>query len=105
MFSPKSRKVSSTLYEMRELEHIMQIFSEELSRENAICSDTVLNSVAASVEFGYFHNEIDTHQVLKHSSDIQHRDNRFNVILAEAQTGKASFAQDSKFLRGCISIG
>jgi hypothetical protein len=105
MFSPKSRKVSSTLYEMRELAHIMKIFGEELSRENAICSDTVLNNVAASVKFGYFHNEIDSHQVIQHSANIQNYDTRFSSLLAETRIDKSTFAQDSKFLRGCISIG
>lgn len=102
MFSPKSRKASSTLFEMRELNHIMQIFSEELSNENAICSDTILNKVAKSVKFSYFHNELDGHKIIYPTTEITARDASFHP--GPNWPTNAIFAEDAKFLRGCISI-
>lgn len=102
MFSPKSRKVSSTLFEMRELEHVMKIFAEELGNNMNVCSDTILNRVAQSVKFHYYHNEVDTQQVINHSSDIEKFDARFTTMNYPHCPGQ--FAADSKFLRGCVSI-
>ena len=55
IFSPKSRVETNILYELRELENIMRVFAEELSKENAKCSDTILGEIAKQVEFKYFH--------------------------------------------------
>lgn len=97
VFSPKSREVSSTLFEMRELEHIMKVFTEELKKDNSICADTVLNKIAKTIKFNYFHNKVDRHRVVNLSSKIPNQDNRF-------RSGNANFAADAPFVRGCISI-
>jgi hypothetical protein len=104
MFSPKSRKASSTLFEMRELGHIMQIFSEELSDNNTICSDTILSKIAQSVKFLYFHNETDRHQVIHPTTEMAKQDKNLNLIAAMLKENNSIFAEDAKFLRGCVSI-
>lgn len=104
VFSPKSRKISSTIFEMRELEHLMRIFISELSKDDIICSDTVISKAAKEVEFKYFHNEPDRHNVVKSSAIIPDYDARFNVQRAKKKSSSLSFASDAKFLRGCISI-
>ncbi|TAK76030.1 MAG: hypothetical protein EPO11_04760 [Gammaproteobacteria bacterium] len=104
IFSPKSRKISSTLHELRELEHIMRVFIEELSRENSLCSDTVIHKLVNQVEFKYFHNEIDRHNIVQPSTDIVKFDNRFNSISQKNKIKNAKFSSDAPFMRGCISI-
>ena len=69
-FSPKSRKISSTLFEIRELEHIMRIFTDEFANDKGICSDTIINKIAKGIEFKYFHNEMDRHKIVRSSKDI-----------------------------------
>lgn len=104
IFSPKSRKMSSTLFEMRELQHLMQIFTEELSKDNSLCSDTIICRIANEVQFNYFHNKPDRHRVIQPSENIINLDNRFNFVYPELKVDNADFASDAKFVRGCISM-
>lgn len=102
-FSPKSREVCSTLHEMRELEHIMSIFCNELSA-GGVCSDTILGSVAKETSFNYYHNKLDAHHVVQLSDNISTLDPRFNTSLINLDTSKTNFASDAPFVRGCVSI-
>lgn len=103
-FAPKSRKVSSTLFEMRELRHIMRIFTEELSNPKGMCADTIMCQVARQVEFKYFHNEHDQHKVMMPAGEAVNYDRRFKAVASKNKISRAKFACDAKFLRGCISI-
>jgi hypothetical protein len=100
-FSPKSRKISSTLSEMRELEHITQIYSDELSYEQGMCSDTVFNLIAKKIKFQYFHNKVDSHKIIKYSNKMLSIDPRLSE---DAHLFGGTFASDGPFVRGCISI-
>jgi len=71
----------------------MRIFINELSKENAMCSDTIINQIANCVDFNYFHNESDRHHIVKSSSNIVSMDNRFNYINKKFDT------TDAKLLR------
>lgn len=104
VFSPRSRSVSSTIHEMRELEYVMSIFIEELSKEGALSSDTIVGRIAKFVKFNYFHNTIDTHNVIRSSLDLLNNDRRFSTTLLP-DTPEGLFAADASFLRGCVSIG
>lgn len=104
MFSPKSRTSSSTVFEMRELQHIMNIFMNELSRENAMCADTVMNLAAKDIKFNYYHNKIDRHRIIQSTDMIPSIDKRFEAINQNLRVTGSSFASDSPFVRGCISI-
>lgn len=99
-FSPKSREVNSTLSEMRELEHIMSIFCEELGKNATVCSDTILGQVANKMKLNYFHNKPDSHGIISSSVKIVEKDTRFNV----RNNLNAKFANDAPFVRGCVSI-
>lgn len=94
MFSPKSRTTSNTVYEMRELQHIMRIFMSELADDKSMCSDTVINLKKHGIHFNYYHSKTDSHRVIQHSKMIAEADKRFTP----------SFACDAPFVRGCISI-
>jgi hypothetical protein len=99
VFSPRSRAVSSTIHEMRELEYVMNIFTEELSKDGALSSDTVMGQIAKFVKFSYFHNTIDTHNMIRSSLDLLSNDSRFSTPSSDG-----IFAADASFLRGCVSI-
>ena len=102
IFSPKSRKISSTLVELRELEHITRVFSDEITKNFGMCSDTIMNKIASSIEFNYFHNKSDRHNVIKSSKQIPELDKRFNP--KDRKNQEAIFACDAPFIRGCVSI-
>jgi len=102
VFSPKSRKITSTLAEMRELNHIMKIFLQELRKENNVCSDSIMNKIAQKIECNYFHNKIDHHRIIQSSRKIIELDTRFTHN--NTKNSDASFASDAPFVRGCISI-
>ncbi len=104
VFSPKSRAVSSTLVEMRELERIMRIFIEELSKNDGMCSDTVIRKVATNLKLSYFHNKIDHHKIIRPSNEIAKYDSRFAYSCDKQKNTEAIFAADAPFVRGCISI-
>jgi hypothetical protein len=101
VFSPKSRETSSTIFEMRELEYIMGVFADEISRTNSMCSGTLMELAAREVKFDYFHNKVDTHGIVNHSSAIEKADDRF---LSKFNLKQKEFASDSPFFRGCISM-
>ena len=102
--SPKSRKISSTLVEMRELKHIMRIFTEELSHEDDPCFGTILSEVAEKIDFNYFHNKIDCHNAVKCSAEIPTLDPRMTNMHKKYKPRVAKFSSDAPFLRGCISL-
>jgi len=104
VFSPKSRKISSTLYEMRELEHIVKIFTEELANDKGTCRDTIMYKVAKNIEFNYFHNEADRHHIVKPSIDLEQLDDRFRFTIAHQKSLDTKFASDAPFLRGAIGL-
>ncbi|MBA3661118.1 MAG: hypothetical protein H0W64_05300 [Gammaproteobacteria bacterium] len=104
VFSPKSREVSSTLSEMRELQHIMRIFLDELSQNDSVCRDTIIGKVAQEVQFQYFHNKVDRHGVINSSEQLEKIDRRFNKNHHKFKNSGAKFASDAPFVRGCISI-
>ena len=82
VFSPKSRELSSTLNEMRELQHIMDVFSSELANDEGMCSgNSMMNRLAKQIKFSYFHNKTDSHQIVEHSSNVILLDDRFSFIM------------------------
>jgi hypothetical protein len=103
-FSPKSRKLSSTLFEMRELKYIVNIFQSELVKDSNIFSDTVISDIAKSVDFNFFHSQTDVHSLIEDSNDIIKCDNRFAAKNTKASAKDAVFSCDAPFVRGCISI-
>ncbi len=104
IFSPKSREVTNTLYELRELENIMRVFIEELSKPNAPCNDTILGNIAKNVEFNYYHSKPDKYRIVKMTNEILKYDSRFSSALKIIKKPGAGFSADAPFLRGCISI-
>ncbi len=103
-FSPKSREVSSTLFEMRELQHIMYIFQEALADSRGLCNDTILYKVANHVKFSYYHNKQDKHSCIDLSTEMLEKDERLEFVTKGNKAPNAKFCADGKFMRGCVSI-
>lgn len=104
-FSPKSRNQSSTIFEMRELKHIMDVFNGELSKENSLLSDTIIGEVARRVDFQFYHNNIDKHNIIRQTKYLNNHDQRFLNTSSLVSSKNAVFSADAPFVRGCISIG
>lgn len=104
MFSPKSINAASTLSEMRELERITRIFTEELAKSDSMCANTIISLASKNIEFKYYHNKIDPHRITRSSSEIIKHDDRFNHHNNPYKAADAKFACDAPFVRGCISI-
>jgi hypothetical protein len=103
-FSPKSRQQSSTQYDLREIEHIVDIFNQELSNDQGMAYNTVMNTLSKKLSVRYFHNKTDRHNIIQPSSMIPSYDNRFYKISPEYKLENAIFAADGPFVRGCISL-
>lgn len=104
-FSPKSRKLSSTISEISELHHIVNIFKTEMSAKKSIISDTALSTASNEVEFNFYHNQQDQHKTINDSESIILHDSRFSAKHAKHVHPEATFASDAPFVRGCVSIG
>ena len=104
IFSPTSRTSSSTVFEIRELAHLIEVLQEELSRDSSLCSDTVFKDLMRALEFSYYHNRPDQHQVMRLSKDLAAIDPRLLNMPKEYQNHEASLASDSKFFRGCVVV-
>ncbi len=102
-FSPKARKDSSAISELRELAHILRVFKEELLKDSNICSDTVLNDVSKGVEFEFFHNVDDSHGVAVDSKNLLEWDSRLESSHVVSKRGSC-FASDAPFFRGSVGI-
>lgn len=92
-FSPKSQKGASTISELRDLEHIVSIFTEELAI-NKMCKGTIFSEIASVIKYNYFHSKPDRHKVIQSTTEIMSSDARFCT----------NYSSDAPFLRGCISI-
>src|SRR3990167_1485624 len=105
VFSPKSRAVSNTSVELRELEHIMNVFIVELTEKNGMCiSDSIMAKIARCVKFNYYHNKIDRHGIIRPSMEMLDHDPRLRGNFNEANTPTSVFSRDAQFVRGCIGI-
>ncbi|WP_367606746.1 hypothetical protein [Legionella sp. W05-934-2] len=103
VFSPRSRTVASTINNMQELEHIIDIFVNESLKEDSLSTDTVFGQIAKCIDLKYFHNIEDSYNFIRDSQELLNFDERFHNTLFPAYAG-AIFASDSSFLRGCVSM-
>lgn len=104
IFSPQSRKLSSTLSEVRELAYIIKAFKEELVKPETLCSDTVFSFIAEHIDFEYFHNKPDQHNIIQSSKKLPELDVRFAKEAHQYYAPNAVFSADAPFVRGCVSM-
>lgn len=101
-FSPKSRKISSTLHDLGEVKHIMQVFIDEVLSGRLKIEDTMMGKLAENVRYDFYHSKPDPHGEIKLSEDLPKADPR---LVQCAQLSEArDFAATGPFVRGCIAI-
>lgn len=101
-FSPKSRKVSSTLHDLTELKHILTVYLDEVKSGRLKIDDTVIGKIAKDLNFDFFHNKRDRHSEIKLTKEI--------IKIAPEVTGSLQqfkgreFAESGTFVRGCVRV-
>jgi hypothetical protein len=101
-FSPKSRKVSSTLYDLSELKHILEVFFEEVSCGHLKIEDTIIRTLAEDINFDFFHSKFDRHSEIKLTSEMVKGDSALYKSLAQYEGRE--LAESGTFVRGCVRI-
>lgn len=101
-FSPKSRKESRVIIELRELKHITTKFLDDLKKENSVCSNTLAYKIINSIELDFFHNKNDMHDEILLSSNLTEKDNALQRNLVNKNV--LPFADSGSFVRGCVRI-
>ena len=101
-FSPRSRQLFSTLFDLRELRYILNIFIEEIAKNRVGLDGTIVSEIPKLVDFDFFHSKPDQHNEIHLSPAMMDGD----AFLASAlHKGKTSeFASNAAFLRGCVRI-
>ena len=100
-FSPKSRKLSSTLQDLSELRHVIQTFIEEIHFHKLKVEDTIIGSVATNAEFEYFHSKPDRHGEVKLTNKMIQGD---SLLTYHPQNTTRDFADNGSLIRGCVRI-
>lgn len=101
-FSPKSRKISSTLNDLSELKHILHIFLDEVRSGRLNIEETVMGKLANRINFDFFHNKNDKHGEIKSTNEIFKGD----PLLLQGLNlyKKRKFPDCGTFIRGCIRL-
>ncbi len=102
IFSPKARKLSSTMFEMRELKHIMESVMSEILKGHLGVEQTVLFDIAKNVRYDYFHCDKDKDGEILSAGKIQQLDPRLSKTIIDKND--YLFSEFSPFFRGCIAI-
>jgi len=100
-FSPRTRKLTSTLLDLIELKYIMDIFIEEIAQRRVHLEDTIID-VISQIDYDYFHSKPDLRENIRSSSRLPEEDRMFSTNLAP-QT-ELPFSYNGSFVRGCIRI-
>lgn len=102
VFSPKSRKLSSTMVELHELKHIMETLLSEILKGHLGVEKTPLYNLASNIRYGYYHSDKDKFFEISPITEIAELDNSFTKSILESNS--YSFPEFGPFFRGCISI-
>jgi hypothetical protein len=102
IFSPRSRRISSKMSDMRELKHILEILISEILNGNLDLQGTPLLELAKTVSYNFFHTENDQSDEIINAAHIFNLDKNFSLQQNSQQD--YSYPEFSPFFRGCISI-
>lgn len=101
-FSPKSRKMSSTLNDLSELRHVTQAFMEEVRAGKLKVEDTTLGKVACDIAFDFYHSKPDRHGETQLTQEMVKGDKA--LVDTNKKFNKRKFADSGTFIRGCVRI-
>lgn len=101
-FSPRSRKISNTLYDLSELKHILDIFLHEVSMKRLKVEHGIMGNVAEEIAFDFFHSKPDRYGDIQLTKSMAVTD----PALTQCHIDGAShqFADTGTFVRGCVRI-
>ena len=99
-FSPKSRKVASTLHNLSELKCLLDIFIQALANNQLNVEDTILKQLGKTLHFDYFHNKLDQQKEVKLTNLLPNKDSSLTV----SPMPDREFAESGTFFLGCIQI-
>ena len=100
-FSPKSRRNANKISELKEIQHVLKRYVEQIANTEFNIHDVPLANVPQSIQFDCFH----TSQISKEIRDgalIFEEDNTFSKLSIKKQG--YNFPDKSPFLRGCVRI-
>jgi hypothetical protein len=99
-FSPKSRRITSAMEKLREMQHIANTVIDEIKSGHLTDERSLFVNLLDSVDFNFFHTEQDKHKELFLAAEILQRDDLLNQMVADLD----EIAKNSNFFRGCVQI-
>lgn len=101
-FSPKSRKITNKLEDLREIKHIIQRITDYLREDKLRLQQTPLYRLINEINFEYYHTDKDIYHETAKTSELQKIDKY--IIQEKKKYKQKEFCETSPFLRGCIRI-
>ena len=104
-FSPKSKKMSSYLFDLREIKYVLGVLMEEFFKQEQRYgqSQSSLYHLAKSIDFKCFHADDDIFEEVSKSQDIPLNDTRMSQQLDRYPD--MGFCDNSPFYKGCVQVG
>lgn len=99
---PKARKLTNTLRDLSELNHILMIFKDEIHNERLWLDGTIIEKIVKEINFDFFHCKPDQHGEIKLTSKMIQEDQRFLNYRSELDVREVS--ETGAFIRGCVRI-
>lgn len=101
-FSPKSRRLSSAMEELREIRHVMRSVQAEIVGDKGKLGDTPMYELATVVDYSYYHSDKDQYDEIESTTLLPENDLSMQAQLAKFP-GR-TFAETSPFVRGCVRV-
>ncbi len=101
-FSPKSRKLSTTIHELGELKYLLDIFLQELREQRLMLEGTSAKTTLLQAQFDFYHTKSVPHSGILMTEDLENTDK--NITHTSHAPPDARFPSMASFLRGCIRI-
>ncbi len=101
-FSPKSKKSSSKLEDLREIIHLLEIINDYIRSDKLDLRDTPIYPLAKDIDYRFYHTEPLLGENIHHTGEIAEKDTA--LVQQIKAFPELAFCDTSPFLRGCISI-
>lgn len=101
-FSPKSRKITSTVSKLRELKYITEIFISEIKKKQLNIDNTIICKIAEEVKFDFFHNKPDHFDEIRLTAEMVHDDP--SLLYCPGSISVRKFSDSGAAVRGCVRI-
>lgn len=101
-FSPHCRKERTTLYDIRELAYLMDIYIEEIPKDYVKIGNSPVIEVIKKVHFDYYHDKYDREKRVQHTSEMPKSDP--TLLTCPGNFQNKVFPIAAPFIRGCVKI-